>query len=345
MPIEENLTYLQKVALKGEIGFALSTSAHNAEMKFRIYLILKEVEDKFKPFIIECVKESVTFDETIIDRIYLEVINNSIPVWLWIEEVIADIKLHLAIADAGLAGITGSKLSINKVQERKNLIESAFVLFAREALILSPDSAEQLFDEILNDNDLEFLYNACFYLKTCCPEIRAIRKGAIKEVPEELMSCLFDIKKTMSFAIETKALSALNRAELKESRYQKITKSPLPTSDIHGEIIAQGSFTIDNTISHEELSNYISEKIAELFEGNSHTHTTTTPSTVYVVKKVFTDSGLSTDIRICKTKEEAFNFVKKIEEEYPELTNTCEFQVHTEKVHDREKNQWGPKKG
>lgn len=344
--MEENLTYLQKTALKGEIGFALATSAHDAEIKFRIYLILKEVEEKFKPFIIECVKEAVTFDESIIDRINLEVISNTVPVWLWIEEIIADIKLHLSIADAGLAGIAGSKLSINKVQERKNLIESAFVLFAREALILSPDSAEQLFDEILNDNDLEFLYNACFYLKTCCPEIRAIRKGAVKEVPEELMSCLFDIKKTMSFAVETKALSALNRAERRESRYQKITKSPLPTSESHEEIIAQGSFTIDSTISHEELSNYISEKIAELFEGNNHTRTNTNPSTtVYVVKKVFTDSGLSTDIRICKTKEEAINFVKKIEEEYPELANTCEFQVHTEKVHDREKNQWGPKKG
>ena len=84
--MEENLTYLQKAALKGEIGFALSTAAHDAEIKFRIYLILKEVEERFKPFIIECVKEAVNFDETIIDRIYLEVLNNTIPVWLWIDQ-------------------------------------------------------------------------------------------------------------------------------------------------------------------------------------------------------------------------------------------------------------------
>ena len=32
------------------------------------------------------------------------------------------------MADAGLAGITGNKDYINKVQERKNIIESAFVI-------------------------------------------------------------------------------------------------------------------------------------------------------------------------------------------------------------------------
>lgn len=341
MTLEENLTYLQKVAIKGEIGFALSTSAHNAEMKFRTYLMLREVEDKYKPFIIECIKEAITFDESIIDRIYLEVISNTVPVWLWVEEAIADIKLHLVMADAGLAGITGTRLGINKVQERKNLIESAFIMFAREAIILSPDAAEQLLEEVVNDYDLDFLHNACFYLKDCCAEIRTIKKST--EIPDELMSCMFDIKKTLSFIVETKSLSALNKAE-KKSRYQKITKQPLPTQEPSDEVFV-GNITVDaGTITHEELSNYISEKIAELFDGSANKKVTPPSSdTVYVVKKVFTDSGLSTDIRICRTEEEAINFVKKIVREYPELANTCEFQVHTENLHDKENKKWGPK--
>ena len=338
METNENLTYLQKVALKGEIGFALSTAAHDAEIKFRTYLILREIEDQFKPFVIDCIKESVTFDEGIIDRIYLEVVNNSVPVWLWIEEIIADLKLHLAIADAGMAGITSSRLSINKVQERKNLIESAFVLFAREAIMLSPDAAEQLFDEILDDYDLSFLHNACFYLKSSCPEVRAIKRT--NEIPEELMSCLFDPKKTLSFAVETKALSEMNRPQNK-SIYRKITNSPLPTGEINGEITVHGGFVVDNTITHEELSNYISEKIAELFEGPPQpTKSKPSNNTVYIVKKVFTNSGLSTNIRVCRTKEEAINFINKIVKEYPELTNVCEFQVHTEKTNDQEKNHY-----
>ena len=339
--IEEQLTYLQKAALKGEIGFALSTSSHDTEIKFRTYLILKEVEDKFKPFIIECIKEAVTFDETIIDRIYLEILNGTVPVWLWVEETIADIKIHLNSAQISSSILTGLKLSIDKLQERKNLIESAFVLFAREAMMISPLAVKQLLEEVLEDNDLDFLQSACFYLKESCKEIQKFRNS--EEVPDKLMSCLFDIKKILSFGIETKELSRLNRFEKKQRTYEKVTKQPLPT-EITGEVVAEGSFTVDNTFTSEEISQYISEKIAELFEGNVSTHSYLKPkqpsNTVYVVKKVFTDSGISTNIRVCRSEEEAVNFIKKIIKEYPELTNVCEFQV--ERINDKEKNNWGP---
>lgn len=335
MPIEENLTYLQKTALKGEIGFALSTSAHDAEMKFRTYLILKEVEEKFRPFIIECVKEEVTFDESIIDRIYLEVLTNTIPVWLWIEEIIADIKLQLATAETGYSVLTGNRLSIDRLQERKNLIESAFLLFTREAIIISPNSAEQLLDQILDDYDLDFLHKACFYLKTCCAEVKMIKGPESSEVPDELMSCIFDIKKIMSFSVETKALNAFNRAAQKDSKFKKMTNLPLPTAD-NEEIALKGNFVINGTITHEELSNYISEKIVELFGGT--TPANSSPNKVYVVKKVFTDSGITTDIRTCQTREEAINFIQKIIEEYPELMNVCEFKVCAENRENNEKN-------
>lgn len=339
--IEEQLTYLQKAALKGEIGFALSTSSHDTEIKFRTYLILKEVEDKFKPFIIECIKEAVTFNETIIDRIYLEILNGTVPVWLWVEEAIADIKIRLNSARMSFSVLTGLKLSIDKLQERKNLIESAFVLFAREAMMISPSAVEQLLEEVLEDNDLDFLQSACFYLKEGCKEIKKFKNS--EEVPVKLMSCLFDIKKILNFGIETKKLSRLNRFEKQQRTYEKITKQPLPT-EITGEVVAEGSFTVDNTFTSEEISQYISEKIAELFEGNISTHSYLKPkqssNTVYVVKKVFTDSGISTNIRVCKSEEEAVNFIKKIIKEYPELTNVCEFQV--ERINDKEKNNWGP---
>ena len=85
----------------------------------------------------------------------------------------------------------------------------------------------------------------------------------------------------MSFAVESKALKMLNRAEKKEGRYRKITKQPLPT-ELNGEVIAQGSFTIDNTITHEELSQYISEKIAELFDGTPTIRTNFQPQNLQI---------------------------------------------------------------
>lgn len=334
MSVENNLTYLQKVALKGEISFALMTSSHDAEIKYRTYLILKEVEEEYRPFIIECVKEGITFDETVIDKIHLEVLNGTIPVWLWKEEAIADIKLNLTAAESG-AVILGSRLSINRLQEKKNLIESSFLAFARDAVMLHPWSAEELFNEIMEDSDLEFLHSACFYLKSACEETKALRQT--NEIPDELMSCLFDMKRALSFSVETKALKALDRKQAKPKNYSTITKTPLPTGEpqeLNGNFIIQGKFDVDNSITQEELSNYISEKIVELFEGkpNPKPKPAAPSGTVYVVKKVFTDSGISTDLRICKTQKEAMNFIEKIEREYPDLTRTCEFQIFKRRV-------------
>lgn len=336
MLVENNLTYLQKVALKGEISFALMTSTHDTEIKYRTYLILKEVEEEYRPFIIECIKEGITFDETIIDRIYFEILNGYIPVWLWKEEVIADIKLNLIAAESG-AVMLGSRLSINKLQEKKNLIESSFLTFARTAVMLHPWSAEELFNEILEDPELDFLYNACFYLKSACEETKVLLQT--QEVPEELMSCLFDLKRTLSFSVETNALKALNKKQ--KGSYSSVTKAPTKgPQEFTGNFVVQGKFDIDNSITHEELSNYISEKIVELFEGKPNSKTSKPSSTVYVVKKVFTDSGLSTDIRICKTQKEALNFIEKIEREYPDITRTCEFRVTEERIDEREKKTW-----
>ena len=41
MTLEENLTKIQKVALKGEIAAILSGCYHNADIKCKVYMILK----------------------------------------------------------------------------------------------------------------------------------------------------------------------------------------------------------------------------------------------------------------------------------------------------------------
>jgi hypothetical protein len=118
------------------------------------------------------------------------------------------------------------------------------------------------------------------------------------------------------------------RRQEKKKRFEKIIKQPLPTEEVSGDITVQGSFTIDPCASTEDISQQISQKIAELFGENIISHSKPKPSnTTYVVKKVYINSGLSTDIRVCKTEEEAINFINKIVREYPELMNTCEFQV------------------
>lgn len=318
MPIEDELTYLQKVALKGEIAFTLSTAAHDTEMKYRIYLVLKEVESKYRPYVLQCMKEAVTFDPEVIDRIYLEVLNGNIPLWLWIEEVIADIKIHLGLNQPELTSISvPNKLSIDKKQERKHLIESSFLDFTRRLVLVCPKAIEELISKILEDNDLEFLSNACFYLQSCCEEIKQ-RFGDDQEpiIPKTLMKEVFSIKEGLSFVLETKALDVINNKEANSRSTHQI-------------------------LTPKEFTDFLDQQILSIFKNPPCAPSSTTTDTVYVVKKVFTDSGLSTDIRICRTEEEAINFIKKIISEYPELSRTCEFQVYSTKNYE---NQKGTKK-
>lgn len=320
MELEDNLTHLQKVALKGEIAFALSSSSHDAEMKMRIYLILKDVEEEYKPFILDAVKEAVNFPEEEVDKIYLETLSNKVPVWLWVNNAIADMKASITL---GETSYFGPSLSINKKKERKKLVESAFVFFARKATIISPLACSQLLNSILEDYDLEFLHASCLYLKEGCAEIEAFKEDT--DVPPDIFKCEFDIREMLSLRMETDALNSLKEGYTKElsvhQKYRKANKTK--------EVI------VEKSISQEELSDFLSQKIAELFEGVTEPSRPSKPTNnTYVVKKVFTDSGMSTPIRVCKTKKEAEEFIQKIREEYPELEKTCKFEIKTVKNND-----------
>lgn len=311
MTVGSNLTNLQRVALRGEVAYTVSTATHNAEIKYRIYTILKEVEDEYKPFLIEAFKEAVTFDEGIVDRLYLETLTNEVPVWLWIEKVIADIKESLFLTET--TGVC--RVSINKVEERKKILESSFLNFARQALMTDVDASEQLFEEVMNDNDLSFLHTSCFYLKSCCSEVRD--SGTVQDrIPEELMDCHFDIRDMLSLKLETEALEMFNRGKPK-SRVVKDKK------------VKTEKIFVPSDISDEELRELINKKILAAFADIPDEEPR--KNFKYIVTKVFNNTNISTTIRVCDTREEAEQFVEKIKREYPELQETCEFYISKEK--------------
>jgi hypothetical protein len=325
MSIENNLTYIQKTALKGEIAYAISTSSHNADIKYRLYLILKEVEDVYKPFILEAFKESVTFDESIIDRIYLETLMGQVPTWLWIEKVIADIEFSIKSGDTNFVG---AKLDIDKIQEKKKIVESAFIQFIRTAILVSPSATEQLLNKILEEEPLSFLNVACFYLKNLCNEVIKNHSKETK-VKAEIMELEFDIRGMLRVSAEMEDLEELQKSPLKNRKPIR-TESPKNNNSVKNETII-----IEGSITPNELSEYLSQKVIELFNSapNEHSHSSNnrknSPSSnkkiKYVVEKVFHSSNIKTDIRTCDTEEEAIEFIQKIREEYPELQSTCDF--------------------
>lgn len=313
--VGDNLTNLQRVAIRGEAAYAVSTATHDAEIKYRIYSILKEVEEEYKLFLIEAFKEAVTFSDGIVDRLYLETLTDKVPVWLWVEKAIADMKESLILTEV----TSVSRASVNKVEERKKIIESAFMNFARKALMTNVEASEQLFNEILDDNGLSFLHTSCFYLKSSCEEMRD--SGTVQDkVPEELMECHFDIRDMLSLRIETEALELLNndKTELKFKPKKKVIKK---TEKIN----------ISPDMTEDEIKELVSQKMMSLFLEDFEEDKPKKKQFKYVVNKVFNNTQISTTIRVCDTKEEAEEFIKRIKREYPELQNTCEFFISKEK--------------
>ena len=314
MVVGDNLTNLQKVALKGEVAYAVSTATHDSEIKYRIYAILKDIEEEYKLFLLEAFKEAVTFDEEIVDRLYLETLSNRVPVWLWVEKAKDDIKEALRLTEL----TSTSKTSIDKLEEKKKIIESAFVNFARGALLISPDAAEQLFDEILSDPDLDFLHVSCFYLRSSCEEVRD--SGRVEDkIPEELMNCHFDIRDMLNFRVESEGLELLNKGR----DIRRVIKKPK-------KVIKAEAIDITPDMTEDEISELINKKVFSVFKELINEEPKE-QKFKYIVNKVFTNTQISTTIRVCDTREEAEKFIEKIKKEYPELQHTCDFFISKER--------------
>ena len=398
--MEEKLTSIQQIALEGEIALALSSSKHDADIKLRIYYILKELRksEEFKPAVLKIIKNAVTFDSSIVDRLNLESRTEGVPSWLWVDKAIADIKLSLK---TGELTFSESSMSIDRKEERKKLVRSAFVRFGRASLIVSPYSANLLFNSILEDNDLDFLHSVCFYLKEIYTN--AISEGHIKgdETDKRIFNVEFTLEDILNINAETEALKrkasvrdTLNPANynpqkefdfLTDEQLQEFINSCPSDSDedeadetadtdeldpttsttvikngkvifhevkkgnkvintegeIHEELPKHGAafivsqplksetISLEGTISPAELSNFISEKVIELFQNSTTRKEAITKETdlKYIVQKVYNDSDLKTDLKTCNSEEEAVEYIRSLQKNYPDWSSTCHYVI------------------
>lgn len=346
MTLEENLTKIQKVALKGEIAAILSGCYHNADIKCKVYMILKEVEEKDKAVVLEAIREAVNLSDEELARLSLEAASDSIPVWLWVEKTIADIKEDITIESPNF--FKASAIT-DKTAERKKIVESAFVRFVKEAIFVSYKSAEKLVKAVLEDDELSFLHTSCFYLKNCCQELTEKGYEENEETAKHLLELRFDVRDILCYNIETESLEELEKNPLKNRRNFNETSNQRPVrvkrTSQTTEVPIQ-TIKIEGSISPAELSDFLSQKITELFQGdvdlNSHTqenHSSTPaiqkeePRISYVVQKVWINAGdMKTDIRECETEEEAIEFIKNIKKERPELQATCDFIIQKKRI-------------
>ena len=323
MKINEKLTHLQKSALEGEIAYLLSTSPHNAEIKFRLYFILSEIDKEDKPFALQIIKDQVNFNENIINKINLESENSTVPLWLWIEKTIADLKEALSYSES----YNSARISINKLLCRKKIITSSFIMFIRRSLLISPTATHKLCEEILETPELNFLNTSCFYILQNCEEMKELKKEV--KINKEILDCCFDIRERMSYQIEKKALNTITESSKKHRNFTQELLEPLESKNSKNDNVPVFTLNIENTkeMTQEQLSNFLSQKITELFK-NSTVKKDSSKKEVYIVRKVFKNAeNQEVVLKECKTQEEAEKFVEQIKRNFPDLLKTCSFPI------------------
>lgn len=324
----ENLTELQKTAIKGQVSAIFSFAKSNADLKIKIYRMLKESSSEYKPLFLEAIKEAVTLNEEEIMKLFFMGSLNEVPLSLWIEKTIEDIKYYLRVPETSFRS---SKISLDKKQERVNIIKSTFINFGRKVIMTSPKAMLELINKILEDVELEFLYSSCIYLQGGCSDVMNFKcypKDETDKVSESILKCEFDPYDIMSIDTETECLNKINEDSLSNST---------PKTDLTGNFytepkvikVTRIDIGDDQTkLSQEELSQYLGNQILEIFNRiQPIQEQKSTGELRYVVQKKYKNTDIKEDIKQCKSEKEAVDFINKINEVYPELDRTCEFVI------------------
>lgn len=334
----DNLTQLQKIAIEGEVSSALNTAKHNPEILYRIYVMLKNAPKEIAEYIIEIVRNITDIREETLNRVLLEVSAKTVPVWLWIDRTIADIKLSITLAEAD--GMI-CKADLDKKLAQKNVVKSAFVSFCRSAAIESPEAAKELCLHILNEEPLEldFLSDTCFAL------IEEINELVMSEkIPEDIIHRNFDIRNILSYKVETQVLDKINNPP---KRHRRVKKQELKVNTDLNNITkdSQVKLEFQKVLDDDEITVYAASlpeiKDGFLSEAVSHAVTQILNEQLktdkakkveereeeYAVIKQYNGSDISSTLRTCKTEAEAEEFKGKLEKQFPELMKTCTIKI------------------
>lgn len=317
----ENLTQLQKTALKGQVARVLLASVHDADLKVNIYRMLSECDKQYRSLFLEAIKEAVTFDEEVINCIYFEILNNKVPVYLWTDSVIEDIKW---MVNPYTSLTVTSKVSIDKKEQKQNMLKSMFIRFIRNALFISPDAVELLLNAIQDDNQLEFLHSSCIYLRGCLQDMKSSEFYSPDNITNEIFKLNLNMTEPLSISEETKKLTNIEKKKPiypTENEIITPTESPKATIQITKISLDPSSYT---NKSFEEIPDIHSEVLKQLTECLSQMQN---EKIGYVVQKVYKNSGLTEDVKQYKSEEEAKKFIEDMNKKYPDLQRTQELRI------------------
>ena len=290
-----NLTYLQKTALEGEVARIVTTSRHDGEILLRLYTVLKNAPSELCFDIIKIVKDLTFVKEELLNKVILEVSSDKVPLWIWTNKIIGDIKIALRMA---YAEGTISEASVHKKEAQEKIVKSAFMLYCRQVAMLSPSTACQLCLDIMKEDSgkLDFLYDCCF---TLIEDIKELRIKEKKGVLDQIILSSIDMQNILSYKLETEVIS--NTIEKEKPKKERAEKKEKREEEVISKII-------------EESFNKSRKKENQL-------------NIKYSVIKYYTDCGVSTTLRSFKTEEEAEEFMQLIKKQFPDIQKTCKLYI------------------
>ena len=307
---------MQRAAIEGEIAYLITTATSDSEILFRLYFVLSEADDSLKEIILECFKSLVYFPEEVYTRILGEISTKNIPMWLWEDKVIDDIKEVIKHGEAP----DSSNLKLEKRDLRKVVAKSAFILFCKRLCAFSVSVPINLCKKILDNHSLDFLHSSCFALIRDLSE--AVEMGVVsledsKENLLEIFKMSFDARDILSFRIEVEALEHLNNLESKRNSKHFSDEMRYMLDRVENE---DSNDVDDDNQLDQILSNLMETHNKEVEKGRKRKNP-------FVVKKIFREQKTVSTLKTFKSKEEAVVYIEKIVDRCPELMNTCTFVI------------------
>ena len=316
----ENLTQFQKVALEGEIAKLMATAKHDPDILYRFYVLLKKSNKEDIGFIKEIVRELIDIDQQLLDRVALEALLDETPVWLWIDRVIADIKLSITLACADQIG----HISMNKKNAQKKIIKSCFIFFCRKCSMLSVSAVRRLCNHIMEEESIElgFLEDSCFALLEQLGQLPEDKK-----VNPDLIYCTLDPRDMMSYKVETDVLKKLSKVPLNVEKPEDIANAFEDKSESKeskpSDMVHIATIDLSKVEDATDVSKAISDRIAEILNQQLKTDTAVKHEEKWTVYKNY--GGYETALRTFDSEKEADDFINSIVKSFPELKNSCKF--------------------
>lgn len=146
-----DLTYLQKLALRGELARIFSLyGKHDDDIPFGCFMALSMYTTDYFKDIVSILEELV--DEDIVKRVVFYYQSRIVPYDIYANKMVSDISYHLQLSGDSVCEIL--------------YIRSIFASFILRLKEISPIACHVVLNKVLQDKDLELLHEDAFYLRS-----------------------------------------------------------------------------------------------------------------------------------------------------------------------------------